>query len=548
MKKGGIVALVAVLAAALFVVLFVTTLSPSDDEDCLPSGTSVPSAGGVPAGSFAKPMKTGEAQLTSGFGPRWGTQHNGIDLAGPIGTPIYAYADGIVSKAGDAQGFGQWIVLDHNIGGQVVSTVYGHMFPDGVLVKVGDRVTAGQHIANEGNNGDTTGAHLHFEYHPGGWAPGNAVDPAPFYAAAAEPGSGATGSGAPGNSPSTTSPVPAAPDVAVSASGAEMAALPASVGSEEHFQVDTVRVARAVHAKFPQITTIGGWRADGGGFDDHPSGRAADIMIDNWSSEEGTALGDQVKDYLWANREVLQIEYMIWRQQYIPADGEPNIMEDRGSPTQNHFDHVHVTTIGHGPPAPGQRYGAVPGGAGSAPKANGTCTTAPGAGIGDHADLAAGQIPPEFEKWLPLSAAQCRELSPAVLAAQIKQESGFQAGRTSPAGARGYTQFLPGTWASYGFPVDDETGEVTGPAGAGDPDDVGDAVMAQGRYNCAVLDDLRPGMESGAITGDPVELMLAGYNAGPGAVQQFGGIPPYAETQNYVTTITATAGDYDLAR
>lgn len=42
--------------------------------------------------------------------------------------------------------------------------------------------------------------------------------------------------------------------------------------------------------------------------------------------------------------------------------------------------------------------------------------------------------------------------------------------------------------------------------------------------------------------------MLAGYNAGPGAVQQFGGIPPYAETQNYVTTATATAGDYDFAR
>ncbi|MFC7959127.1 peptidoglycan DD-metalloendopeptidase family protein [Rhodococcoides kroppenstedtii] len=544
MKKGGTIALVAVLAAALFVVLFVTTIGTDPDDPCIPRGGSSSAAGGVPAGSFAKPMKTSDGQVTSPFGARWGTQHNGMDIAGPVGAPIYAYADGVVSKAGPASGFGNWIVLDHNIDGRLVSTVYGHMFADGVLVKVGDRVTAGQHIANEGNDGQSTGAHLHFEYHPGGWAPGNAVDPAPYYAAAADPGTGA-----PGSAPSPAMPsTPTTPNTSVSVGGsAEMAALPASVGSEEHFQVDTVRVARAVHVTFSQITRIGGWRADGGGFDDHPSGRAVDVMIDNWSTEEGKALGDQVKDYLWANREVLQIEYMIWRQQYIPTSGEPSVMEDRGSPTQNHFDHVHVTVVGHGPPAPGQTYGAAPGGAGSAPKANGACTATPGAGLGDHADLAAGQIPPEFEKWLPLSAAQCRELSPAILAAQLEQESGFTAGLTSPSGAQGYAQFLPGTWASYGYPVD-EAGQVTGPAGAGDPNDVGDAVMAQGRYNCAVADTLRPGIESGSITGDPVALMLAGYNAGPGAVQQFGGIPPYAETQNYVTTITGTAAAYDLAR
>ena len=64
-----------------------------------------------------------------------------------------------------------WIVLEHNIDGQIVSTVYGHMFPDGVLVEPGERVTAGQHTADIGNNGQSTGAHLHFEYHPGGWAP-----------------------------------------------------------------------------------------------------------------------------------------------------------------------------------------------------------------------------------------------------------------------------------------------------------------------------------------------------------------------------------------
>lgn len=542
MKKGGAIGLAVVLALSLFVVLFVTTGVREETADCIPGRGVSSAAGGVPAGSFSKPVKTSESVLTSPFGQRWGTNHNGIDLAGPVGTPIYAYADGIVTEAGPAVGFGMWIVIDHNIDGKTVSTVYGHMFPDGVLVQAGDQVTAGQHIADIGNNGESTGAHLHFEYHPGGWGQGNAVDPGPFYAAAADPGTGQNGQ-SPLPPVSTSTPTPPSP----AGGTAEMAALPASVGSEEHYQVDTVRVARAVHAKFPQITRIGGWRADGGGFDDHPSGRAADIMIDNWSSEEGKALGDQVKDYLWANRDYFQIEYMIWRQQYIPSNATPTTMEDRGSPTQNHFDHVHVTTVGHGLPVPGQVYGPVPGGTGSVPPTSGTCTTAPGAGLGDHADLVAGQVPPEFQPWLALSSAQCRELSPALLAAQIKQESGFTPGLTSPAGAKGYTQFMPATWAAYGFPVDD-AGNVTGPAGAGDPNDVGDAVMAQGRYNCSVADILRPGIESGSITGDPVELMLAGYNAGPGAVQQFGGIPPYSETQNYVATITATAADYDLAR
>ncbi|OAK53800.1 peptidoglycan DD-metalloendopeptidase family protein [Rhodococcoides kyotonense] len=542
MKKGGAIALSVVLALSLFVILFVTTGVREDVADCVPGRGIASATGGVPAGSFAKPVKTTESTLSSPFGQRWGTMHNGMDLAAPVGTPIYAYADGTVTQAGPATGFGMWIVLEHNIGGQIVSTVYGHMFPDGVLVTPGQHVTTGQHIANVGNNGQSTGAHLHFEYHTGTWTSDNAIDPKPFYDAAADPGSGARGNSV----PSTSTPAPAEPSPS---RAAEMAALPAGVGSEEHFQVDTVRVARAVHATFPQIERIGGWRPYDEISQDHPTGRAADIMIPNWSSEEGKTLGDQVKDYLWANRDQLQIEYMIWRQQYISSHGEPNIMEDRHSPTDNHFDHVHVTTIGHGMPTPGQTYGPVPGAAGSAPAPSGTCTTAPGAGLGDHdtANLAAGQIPEAFLRWLPISAAQCRELSPAILAAQLKQESGFTAGLTSPAGAQGYTQFMPYTWADYGFPVDDN-GVVTGAAGEGDPNDVGDAVMAQGRYNCAVVDTLRPGIESGSITGDPIELMLAGYNAGPGAVQQFGGIPPYAETQNYVTTITATAAAYDLAQ
>ena len=73
--------------------------------------------------------------------------HQGVDFGSAPGKPIYASADGAVAAAGDASGFGQWIVLDHNIGGKMWSTVYGHMFPQDVLVKTGDKVEPGQTVA-----------------------------------------------------------------------------------------------------------------------------------------------------------------------------------------------------------------------------------------------------------------------------------------------------------------------------------------------------------------------------------------------------------------
>ena len=62
--------------------------------------------------------------ITSLFGSRWGTSHQGIDVAGPIGTPIYALTDAVVEEAGPATGFGLWVVLRHTDGTQ---SVYGHV-------------------------------------------------------------------------------------------------------------------------------------------------------------------------------------------------------------------------------------------------------------------------------------------------------------------------------------------------------------------------------------------------------------------------------------
>ncbi|QPK83807.1 M23 family metallopeptidase [Corynebacterium qintianiae] len=108
-------------------------------------------------------------RLSSGFGPRWGRMHQGIDIANDAGTPIYAVMDGTVINAGPAQGFGNWVVVKHD-GGEV--SVYGHMRH--YDVSVGQRVSAGEQIATIGNEGRSTGPHLHFEIKPDGV---NQVDP-----------------------------------------------------------------------------------------------------------------------------------------------------------------------------------------------------------------------------------------------------------------------------------------------------------------------------------------------------------------------------------
>jgi murein DD-endopeptidase MepM/ murein hydrolase activator NlpD len=111
------------------------------------------------------------APLSSCFGPRWGMMHLGVDFAGANGTPIRAVGAGTVFAAGWTYfGYGISVVIDHGNG---YLTHYAHA--SGVLVKPGQKVKPNQPIALEGNTGDSTGPHLHFEVHHGMW---NQVDPA----------------------------------------------------------------------------------------------------------------------------------------------------------------------------------------------------------------------------------------------------------------------------------------------------------------------------------------------------------------------------------
>ncbi|PZV12821.1 MAG: hypothetical protein DCF22_11610 [Leptolyngbya sp.] len=102
--------------------------------------------------------------LTSGFGWRWGRMHKGVDVAGPIGTPIVAAADGVVVTAGwNSGGYGYLVEIQHPDGSL---TLYGHN--SRILVQAGQQVTQGQQISEMGSTGYSTGPHLHFEVHPSG--------------------------------------------------------------------------------------------------------------------------------------------------------------------------------------------------------------------------------------------------------------------------------------------------------------------------------------------------------------------------------------------
>ncbi|TCO77945.1 M23 family metallopeptidase [Marinisporobacter balticus] len=102
-------------------------------------------------------------RLSSRFGWRWGRKHTGIDLAGPIGTPIKAADGGKIIFSGYKNGYGKCLIIDH---GANTQTYYAHCSK--LLVSKGQNVFKGQKIAEVGNTGRSTGPHLHFEVRKNG--------------------------------------------------------------------------------------------------------------------------------------------------------------------------------------------------------------------------------------------------------------------------------------------------------------------------------------------------------------------------------------------
>ncbi len=114
-------------------------------------------------GTFIWPLKS--YRISSRYGSRWGRMHNGVDLAAPKGTKIYASDGGTVTFAGYKGSFGYLVIINH--GGNLES-YYAHCSK--LLVKRGDKVYQGQNIALVGSTGRSTGPHCHFEIHYRGTA------------------------------------------------------------------------------------------------------------------------------------------------------------------------------------------------------------------------------------------------------------------------------------------------------------------------------------------------------------------------------------------
>ena len=113
---------------------------------------------------LAIPVK-GNFRYTSGFGPRWGRMHKGLDLAAEYGTPIHATADGVVTYA-DWQGdYGRVVKIRHEFG---LETYYAHLAK--IRVNKGQRVSRGDRIGDMWNSGRSTGTHLHYEIRVNGKA------------------------------------------------------------------------------------------------------------------------------------------------------------------------------------------------------------------------------------------------------------------------------------------------------------------------------------------------------------------------------------------
>lgn len=172
-----------------------------------------------------------------------------------------------------------------------------------------------------------------------------------------------------GSTISTPAPPPVpvttyTPPVVTQPSSGGGSSAPAVVAAQNGLQPNAVALERAIRANFPQVKDIGGWRPPDG-YNEHSSGTALDIMVGG-----DKALGDRINQWLLANSNTFGLQYDLWQQRQWNPDGSTSGMEDRGSPTQNHRDHIHARVKG----------GAAAGGP----------LTSPAAGVTDNPATVAG--------------------------------------------------------------------------------------------------------------------------------------------------------------
>jgi len=155
------------------------------------------------------------------------------------------------------------------------------------------------------------------------------------------------------------------------------------------------------------------------------------------------------------------------------------------------------------------------------------------AAVGAPVTVRPGAVPAAYHPLILRAARTCPGITAPLLAAQIEAESGWNPDAHSPVGAQGLAQFMPGTWTSEGLDGDGDA--------LRDPFNPADAIASQASFMCTLLVAVS---DDDQLTGDPLNLALAAYNAGLGTVRRFGGIPPYPETQGYVRRIRGLTAAY----
>jgi len=147
-----------------------------------PTGGTIVNTG---TGDIRWPI-AGTITISSPFGPRsapcatCSSIHQGVDLTPGAGTPIGAIAAGTVRVSTTHPEYGQYVIIDHQIDGRLVSTLYAHMIFGSSPLRPGDTVAVGQLVGLVGNTGASTGAHLHLQVMPGGTTP---INPIPWLTA-----------------------------------------------------------------------------------------------------------------------------------------------------------------------------------------------------------------------------------------------------------------------------------------------------------------------------------------------------------------------------
>lgn len=205
-SSGPVSAIAAVLLVPLLMVLGIPVIlmNNSGYNECDPSGMQSGVSGSsaivfpLPEGTWVKTDDRRFRPVHPVTGqPTW---HAGTDYAAEAGTPIMAVASGKVVTAEWVGGLGNFVLVEHQIDGEMIQTGYAHIRDGGILVEVGQTVAAGEKIAEVGSTGRSTGNHLHLEIRPNGGTDADTLDAVEWLAEKnaqqrAEPGAASNGSG-----------------------------------------------------------------------------------------------------------------------------------------------------------------------------------------------------------------------------------------------------------------------------------------------------------------------------------------------------------------